>query len=670
MSQTSVLNQTTADVIRRAMAAAQAGNLHQACEIGEQGLHDGADAGALHAMLGLLRCRAGDLANGLRHLRAAHELQPDDATIATNLTAALVEQGDHEAALEIASLERATQDPSRRLARFRAFAAQSLSRMADAVQAYRLVVEGQPRDWEAWNNLGNALTGEGDRFGAVEALRTADRINPDSAATTLNLARSLVLVGEFDEAEDILRQTVDRDSSDIPAVLDLAALLTRRRMNYESAELLDRATRAEPNNADLQVRFGIESNYVHRPQVALKAFERALSLSPAHADAHVHLAQLLEHLNREREIPALIDRATAAGAAEGAISFMRALDHKRAGRFREGLATLDTVGSAADIASVEHLRGLFLERLGDHDGAFAAYQRMNSPVTTEVSTPEERGARYRATIQRQHDLVTPELMGRWRESVPSDGRPSPAFIVGFPRSGTTLLDTILMSHPNVEVMEEEPAIRDAGKALPDLADYPTLTDDQIQAGRDAYFRTAATLTALKQGTLLVDKNPLAMNSLPLIYRLFPDARVILALRHPCDVVLSCFITKFKMNAGMANFVRLDTTAELYDLSFRYFERARKLVPLAIHELRYEQLVEDTATELRAVCAFLGLDWTDALLDHQSTARQRPQIKTASYAQVVEPIYKRAAGRWQNYRTHLEPVLPVLKPWIETLGYTP
>jgi hypothetical protein len=260
-------------------------------------------------------------------------------------------------------------------------------------------------------------------------------------------------------------------------------------------------------------------------------------------------------------------------------------------------------------------------------------------------------------------------MGRWRDSVPSDGRPSLAFIVGFPRSGTTLLDTMLMSHPNIEVMEEEPPIRDAGLALPDLAEYPTLTDEQIQAGRDAYFRTAAGLTELKPGNLVIDKNPLAMNSLPLIYRLFPDARIILALRHPCDVVLSCFITKFRMNGGMANFVRMDTAAKLYDLSFGYFEQARQLVPLPIHTVRYEKLVADTAGELREIADFLGIAWTDALLDHQSTARGRENIKTASYSQVVEPIYTRAAGRWENYRKHLEPVLPILEPWVRKFGYS-
>jgi hypothetical protein len=168
--------------------------------------------------------------------------------------------------------------------------------------------------------------------------------------------------------------------------------------------------------------------------------------------------------------------------------------------------------------------------------------------------------------------------------------------------------------------------------------------------------------------LLIDKNPLAMNNLPGIRRLFPDARIILALRHPCDVVLSCYVTNFKLNDGMANFLRLDTAAELYDLSFRLFGRACDVLQPAVHTIFYENIVADRSRELRPLFDFLGLDWHDSVLEHEETARTRGHIKTASYAQVVEPIYTRSTGRWLNYREHLEPIIPILRPWAEKFGY--
>jgi len=227
---------------------------------------------------------------------------------------------------------------------------------------------------------------------------------------------------------------------------------------------------------------------------------------------------------------------------------------------------------------------------------------------------------------------------------------------------------MLMGHPDIEVLEEEPTLLEAFHILKDHNELPLATDDQIRAARDAYFEAAQKLTPLKPGNLLVDKNPLAMNALPVIRRLFPDARIILALRHPCDVVLSCYVTNFNLNDGMANFVHLDTAADLYDLSFTYFERCQQLMPMPMHPVIYENVVADQQRELVGLFDFLGLDWHDAVLDHQTTARNRGRIKTASYAQVVEPIYKRSAGRWQNYRKHLEPIIPTLKPWIDKFGY--
>jgi hypothetical protein len=133
-------------------------------------------------------------------------------------------------------------------------------------------------------------------------------------------------------------------------------------------------------------------------------------------------------------------------------------------------------------------------------------------------------------------------------------------------------------------------------------------------------------------------------------------------------VLSCYITNFKLNAGMSNFIRLDTAAELYDLSFRYLERVQEVMPLPMHKVLYEKVVADQESELRSLFDFLSVEFHDDVLNHQATARDRGRIKTASYAQVFEPIYTRSAGRWHNYRKHLEPILPVLEPWVRKFGY--
>ena len=151
-------------------------------------------------------------------------------------------------------------------------------------------------------------------------------------------------------------------------------------------------------------------------------------------------------------------------------------------------------------------------------------------------------------------------------------------------------------------------------------------------------------------------------------RMFPDARVIFAQRHPCDVVLSGFMQGFALNDAMACFLDLALAAQFYDTAMGLFWKARELLPLNVRTLVYEELIADPEASLKPIIAFLGLEWRPELLDHRATAIARGAISTPSYDQVVRPLSKTPSGRWRRYREQLEPVLPVLLPWAERLGY--
>jgi Flp pilus assembly protein TadD len=663
------LDADTAAIIRQALSAAQSGNVPHACTLAEQGLRGGGDAAALNAMLGVLRCRSGDLDQGVSHLRTALALQPHDLTIATNLAAALVERGDHDAALDVATRDRARADQTLRLARFRGFAAQSAGRFPDAVEAYEHLVAHAATDWEAWNNLGNARAGFGDDQGSVAALGRAVQLNPRAGPVRLNYATALSRAGDIAQAEAQLRDMAAEFAGEAKPLRELHLLLKAQLREEEALDAIEAAVKREPSDIELLLAMASQRLLLLRTDAAEAAYREVLALEPANALANLGLAVVYDLSNRMDALAQVASEAEARGVEPSVLSFIKAFDHRRAKRFAEGLAALEQVPEDLETARRVHLLGQLLEGLGRYDEAFAAFSRMNEISRDDPSAPEERAAAYRRGLRAQFDAATPEWAAGWREEGARDPRPAPVFLVGFPRSGTTLLDTMLMGHPRVEVLEEEPTTRDASEILRDFAALPAATDEQVRAARDAYFRTASALTPLAPGKLLVDKNPLAMNLLPQIHRIFPDARIILALRHPCDVLLSCFITNFKLNDAMSNFVRLDTAAELYDLSFSFFERVQALFDLPVHRILYEDVVADRERELRSLLDFLSLDWDKEVLDHQATARGRGRIKTASYAQVVEPIYTRAAGRWEHYRDQLAPVLPVLEPWVRKFGYS-
>lgn len=168
--------------------------------------------------------------------------------------------------------------------------------------------------------------------------------------------------------------------------------------------------------------------------------------------------------------------------------------------------------------------------------------------------------------------------------------------------------------------------------------------------------------------LVVDKHPMNMLRLAVLHALFPNAKVLFAQRHPCDVVLSGYMQSFRLNHAMASFLDLGDSADLYDASMTMWTRSRDAVPQPIHTVVYERLIADPGAELRPAVEFVGLDWSDELLDHEATARSRGLITTASFDQVVQPLNSAPSGRWRRYRKHLEPVLSVLLPWAERLGY--
>jgi hypothetical protein len=228
---------------------------------------------------------------------------------------------------------------------------------------------------------------------------------------------------------------------------------------------------------------------------------------------------------------------------------------------------------------------------------------------------------------------------------------------------------MLMGHPGLFVLEEEPLLQAVEDSLGGYEKLAGLDHAEIAALRGVYFEGLDAL-APPEGRLVVDKLPLNILGAPLIHRLFPDARFIFVQRHPCDVVLSGFMQDFELNDAMANFLSLDDAARLYDLVLAFWTRCRDVLPLRVVTVRYETLVARPEAALRPAMDFLGLDWDDRLLDHRGTAARRGTIITPSYSQVVEPLYGQASGRWERYSAHLAPVLPLLAPWAERLGYPP
>jgi tetratricopeptide (TPR) repeat protein len=554
------------------------------------------------------------------------------------------------------------------LLRLHGYVLQLQERHAEAAAAYAQVVAAVPTDWEIWNNLGNARRAAGDRAGAIEALLQASRLRPDLAAIRYNLGVALAELGRIAEAAEALGEAARLGPDHLPTLLALGRSLRDCARNEEALAALDRAAALAPSDADVQLERGRALSGLGRFDEADAAYRAALRRRPGLAAAFVERGLMLERGNRAERLPALVTEAEGAGLSAPDLAPLRALALEQAGRFAEAQAEAERWAAVEDPLRRAQLIGRLADKAGDVASALAAFAEMNRLAAEGQEAMLAAAAAYRVHVAALRDMLTPDYAARWQPVAPDRGRPAPVFLVGFPRSGTTLLDTLLMGHGDVHVLEEEPLLEQAAAELGDFARLPELDPAETNRLRARYFAALDAFEPTARGRLVVDKLPLNLLGAPLIHRLFPEAKLIFAERHPCDVVLSCFMQNFTLNPAMANFLDLANAATFYDLALSVWTRARQSFPLDVHIVRYEAVVEDKAAAMRGLTAFLGLAWDEALLDHQATARRRGPISTPSYGQVAQPIYRRARGRWERYRAQLAGILPVLAPWAEAMGY--
>jgi tetratricopeptide (TPR) repeat protein len=506
-------------------------------------------------------------------------------------------------------------------------------RPGKAIPILRQVLAAAPGDDECWATLGACLLATAQPGPAADAFARAGALRPDVVKYREKMIEAAVAAGDGEQALASARAEAAVRPGDPDAMVTVARL-----------ELL-----------------------LQRHGDAETTLRRILSTHPDHVPALLGLSDLLERNNALDELAATIERIARLDPANDRLPLLRARMALRRGQFEEALTLARAAPAIADRGAREEIIARAEDRLGHFDAAFEAFEAMNRDSELSEQTIANRAAALRQMIDERASLTVPDWADEWT-GVAAPEREEPVFLIGFPRSGTTLLDTFLMGHPALCIAEEKPLLLSVSEKLGAFADIARLGDAEVAALRDTYWAaTAQHVPDLGQRTL-VDKYPLGAIDLAIIHRLFPTARIIFAERHPYDVALSCFMTRFQPTPALISFSTLGDGAKLYDRVMHLWSRSRVAFPLAVHELRYERLVENPEPEMRALIAFLGLDWDSRAASHEASASERSTVTSASYAQVSEPLYRRSIGRWRHYERHLAPILPILRPWAEAMGY--
>lgn len=522
-----------------------------------------------------------------------------------------VQRADRNGALELASQAYMSGDRHPLIVMLTAETIEATGDFARAIPMLRAVVQETPDEPEPWRRLGILLARTGQHAEARAAFEEADDIWPDQPLIVEALGNACLTLADLDAAEAQFRRLEALQPGKAAPLAALAAVAVRQGRHAEAREFGDRALAAEPTNgtaALAMARLAMESG------------------DPAEAVA----------------------RATALLALAGA----------------ESDGAIGILGLRADAR----------DAAGDYPGAFADYLARNELIHRRTGPMLAKQG-----LERRVDQAR-----RLRHAVANSAPPAPTerpqreanapaahlFVLGFPRSGTTLLEKALAGHSRVRTLPEIDILgRVAGMLLekPGAERLGALTPADIANIRRGYFELAALETgAPLADRVLVDKLPLHSLALPLIARVFPEATLVLSLRDPRDVVLSCLRRRFQMNAAMFELLRPADAINYYEAVMELVETCRSKLPVELHEVRHEALVADLEGEVTRLLGLVGLDWEPAVADF--TGRAAARMRTPSDIQLQRGLNSEGVGHWRHYAASMSPWLPRLNRWVKRWGY--
>ena len=459
-------------------------------------------------------------------------------------------------------------------------------------------------------------------------------------------------------------------------LFNLGLMHNRLHQPRQALELFGRVLKLRPQWPRIYEQLGTTLLELEEHDTAEQVFSIGLQQDPQNRDLCFRLTLLLEGKNQLTEAREVIEQGLKRHPADAALNFAAAKVDQRCGQRQAAMGRLERViGNAEqpDLVMAAHYEmGQLYDRLNRSREAFHHFQEANRLARRQSDALGLDPRSYLDRLERMRvflSSLTPEAV----PEPPPDRERTPAFLVGFPRSGTSLLGQILDSHPGVRILEEQPVLEAIEERLGQGdTPYPEvlrhIDDAALTRLRAHYFEMADHHAPRQPGQMLLDKMPLNLRNLALVARLFPGAPVLLALRHPCDVVLSAFMQGFGPNESMIHCHTLEGTVRLYARVMELWRLGRGRLPLRVHVVRYEEVVADLEGQARAAVAFLGLPWDEAVLRYREALTRGKIMTTPSYRQVAEPIYQRAVQRWRRYETHLAPHLRALKPALTDLGY--
>ena len=508
-------------------------------------------------------------------------------------------------------------------------------------------------------------------------------VSQGTLARLLNSADEARKRHDFQECVEILERASRLDPANVSLLLNLGHAYGNN-FNYPAAERsFEKAIRLAPKKTEALAGAALRAHSFGNHKMAAHYYWQAAERKDVSPDALVALAEISERQRKTEEAVQLIDRALRLKPTLPSALLVRARLERLAGRLAEAEQILKSFPPDADRnvrAQAHYELGAILDRQGRYDEAMTAWLAAKELLAPDAAPHLVGAQEVRTRLKILREKINADILRRWQAAQP-DHVPRKlsglALLCGHPRSGTTLLEQVLDSHPDIVSAEETNIFHDyaypmLSRNAPPEADILAVLEiapvTLLRQARQNYFRAMEGFLGQPIGErLLVDKNPILTFLIVPFLRIFPEAKFLVALRDPRDVCLSCFMQALPMNQSAAAYLTLAGTVDDYAALMATYQTLAPLLKDAFLEVRYEDMVNDLASVARRTLDFVGVAWDERVLRFDEHARQK-LVRSPTYADVTKPVFKTAVGRWRNYQKYLEPHLDKLEPFVKAFGY--
>ena len=501
-------------------------------------------------------------------------------------------------------------------------------------------------------------------------------VSNNNADFFFKLARENHLKGKLELAKNLYKQILDQNENDYNANFLLGVLFIQQNKPSDSINYSRKAVEIYPNNKSLN-NLGVAFQLLNYFNDAELHFKKAIKFNPKDIDAYTNLMNLYERSNEYIKLNYYIKEAEKNFKNNLDINLLKAKYFYAKEKFDKAIDILESFYFNEKNSKKEKTRSNLLAKCYDKknniDKAFKNFQKCND-ISFKLKSKDTDKNKYLKIIKIRNKFFSNTNFRSKPFKKEESINFNPIFLVGFPRSGTTLLDTILSSHQKIEVIEEKSLLRKSiFSVIKDdikiLKKFDEIEYKDIEKIREKYFFTLKSyIKNYDVSKIYIDKLPLNIIHIGEIIKIFPNSKFLISIRHPYDCVLSAFMQDFQINNSMSNFLKLDDSAHLYNEVMKLWFVYKSKLNFNYMEVKYENIILNFEKQIKAVIEFLGLSWQNELLDYQTTAKKKDMIFTPSYNQVIKPIYSQSMNRWVRYEKYFKDINYILEPWVKKFNY--